>query len=258
MSYLYDRELEPLQYATSKELIPLILSLTKDKDGNDIFTSSLLADDIFKKCAPDYSLCWKRIAEEFQLFAGNTFANALRGYGVRYPEALADACDHLNISYSKNAPIEVIEQIFICSVCSKCLSSLTLEQQQQFIKEYCQNTQYANMHEITPQIATLIVQYFLKVGGTNALMAICSLLFDVWMLLLGRTAIGFLGYKFLFEWCPFKTFSFLTGPLGMAATFAWTAIDLAGPAYRVTIPAILQIIILRLKYSSKTTNSIAC
>ena len=40
-----------------------------------------------------------------------------------------------------------------------------------------------------------------------------------------------------------------TGPIGWALTGAWTAFDLAGPAKRVTVPAVIQIAVLRKKYS---------
>nr|WP_240147129.1 ubiquinol-cytochrome C chaperone family protein [Helicobacter pylori] len=44
-----------------------------------------------------------------------------------------------------------------------------------------------------------------------------------------------------------RTLSFLTGPVGWIITGVWTAIDIAGPAYRVTIPACIVVATLRLK-----------
>ncbi|GAA7191470.1 hypothetical protein HpCK14_14520 [Helicobacter pylori] len=41
--------------------------------------------------------------------------------------------------------------------------------------------------------------------------------------------------------------SILTGPVGWIITGVWTAIDIAGPAYRVTIPACILVATLRLK-----------
>ena len=38
----------------------------------------------------------------------------------------------------------------------------------------------------------------------------------------------------------------LTGPIGWVITGLWTAVDIAGPAYRVTIPAVIQIAYLRM------------
>ena len=43
--------------------------------------------------------------------------------------------------------------------------------------------------------------------------------------------------------------SLLTGPVGWVITGAWTLIDIAGPAFRVTLPAVIQIAVLRKKHS---------
>jgi len=45
-----------------------------------------------------------------------------------------------------------------------------------------------------------------------------------------------------------RSMAILTGPIGWAITGVWTAVDIAGPAYRVTIPAVIQIAALRQKY----------
>ena len=45
-----------------------------------------------------------------------------------------------------------------------------------------------------------------------------------------------------------RTAAILTGPLGWAATGLWTAVDIASPAYRVTIPAVIQVAFLRQKH----------
>jgi uncharacterized protein YaaW (UPF0174 family) len=45
-----------------------------------------------------------------------------------------------------------------------------------------------------------------------------------------------------------RTMAVLTGPIGWAITGIWTAIDIASPAYRVTIPAVIQVAALRQKY----------
>jgi hypothetical protein len=37
------------------------------------------------------------------------------------------------------------------------------------------------------------------------------------------------------------------GPVGWAATILWTLVDIAGPAYRVTIPCILHVAYIRQK-----------
>jgi uncharacterized protein YaaW (UPF0174 family) len=48
--------------------------------------------------------------------------------------------------------------------------------------------------------------------------------------------------------------SIFAGPIGWALTAVWTAIDLAGPAYRVTIPAVIQIAYMRAKMNYELNN----
>ena len=44
-----------------------------------------------------------------------------------------------------------------------------------------------------------------------------------------------------------RTMSILAGPIGWVITGIWTALDIAGAAYRVTIPAVLMVTMLRKK-----------
>ena len=45
-----------------------------------------------------------------------------------------------------------------------------------------------------------------------------------------------------------RTMAILTGPIGWVITGLWTAIDIAGAEYRVTIPAVIQVAALRQKH----------
>ena len=52
-----------------------------------------------------------------------------------------------------------------------------------------------------------------------------------------------------------KIASILTGPIGWAITAIWTSADMAGPAYRVTIPTIIQVIYLRALTENRCATS---
>ena len=49
-----------------------------------------------------------------------------------------------------------------------------------------------------------------------------------------------------------RSLAILTGPIGWIITGIWTAIDIAGPAYRVTIPSVIYVAMLRKKYYTPT------
>lgn len=48
-----------------------------------------------------------------------------------------------------------------------------------------------------------------------------------------------------------RTISIFAGPIGWLITGLWAAMDIAGPAYRVTIPAVIQVAFLRQVYLNK-------
>ena len=53
-----------------------------------------------------------------------------------------------------------------------------------------------------------------------------------------------------------RSIGLFAGPIGLAITCLWTAIDIAGPAYLVTIPCVLHIAMLRQKQAqAKAKNS---
>ena len=42
-----------------------------------------------------------------------------------------------------------------------------------------------------------------------------------------------------------RTIGIFAGPIGWLITGLWVAVDIAGPAYRVTIPTVIQVAFLR-------------
>jgi len=46
-----------------------------------------------------------------------------------------------------------------------------------------------------------------------------------------------------------RAISVVAGPIGWAVSAIWTAFDLASPAYRVTVPCVIQIAYMRQKLS---------
>ena len=60
-----------------------------------------------------------------------------------------------------------------------------------------------------------------------------------WKFIFGR------GLSFATNATLTKTLSVFLGPIGWTATGIWTVFDIASPAYRVTIPAVIQVAYLR-------------
>ena len=94
------------------------------------------------------------------------------------------------------------------------------------------------------------IQIAIKKGGFAAYKLAVIVANAVCRTLLGRS-LSFAANATLTRWL-----SVFAGPIGWAITTIWTAIDIAGPAYRVTIPAVIQIAYMRTKINYIEDNNI--
>lgn len=96
-----------------------------------------------------------------------------------------------------------------------------------------------NKNFTTPQAMTAIFMAVFKAGGFKSYQLTLIIVNAVMRALLGR------GLTFTGNAALTKGAAILTGPIGWAITGIWTAVDIAGTAYRVTIPAVIEIAYLR-------------
>ena len=74
--------------------------------------------------------------------------------------------------------------------------------------------------------------------------------YQLWVIVanaLAKTVLG-RGLSFTTNALLTKGASILVGPIAWTITGLWTAVDIAEPAYRVTLPACVQIAYMRKKY----------
>ena len=78
MSYRKDKDLDFLAKCDNEDLGELFKLLVYDpKDDEKRLTQTLLISDEFERYGHNYQKYWQRIAEELQLFGGNTISNLL-------------------------------------------------------------------------------------------------------------------------------------------------------------------------------------
>ncbi len=239
MAYRYDEDLEFLKYLESKDLDQLVNILIYDTDGLKRFAEELSESESYKKYYPDHVKYWQDIAGELQKFGGNTFANILRGgKGVLYKEILMDVCDKLKVNYNKNSNVERIETNLLMKVLEDALEKMSDEER----KELAKSIGLKNTQNFSAQALAGIFQAIFRAGGFKSYQLTLIVVNAILKALIGR------GLSFGANAMLTKTMSILTGPIGWVVTGLWTVIDIAGPAYRVTIPAVIEIAALRQKY----------
>lgn len=239
MAYRYDPDLEFLEKLDSSDLNDLVYCLTHDKDGDKRFTEELTTSAAYKQHYPDHHQYWELIAAEIQCFGANSIFTVFRGgKGVEYREVLTDVCDKMKVNYSKDATVERIENNLLLKVLNDALEKMTSEQ----LRELAESVGIKNLTLFTPEAMLGVFQAVFRAGGFKSYQLTVIIVNAVLKALIGR------GLQFAGGAALTRTIAILTGPIGWAITGAWTAIDIASPAFRVTIPAVIQVAALRQKH----------
>lgn len=238
MAYRFDTDLLFLEKCKSEDLNDLVYCLTHDNNGSTRLTEELTSSADYKLHYPDHRMYWRDIAAEIQCFGANSFATILRkGKGVLYREVLIDVCSKLKVNFSKNSSVERIEKELLSKILEDALDKMSNDQ----LNELASSLGVKNTQLFTKQVALASFIKIFQMGGFKSYQLTVIIANTILKTLVGR------GLTFAGNAALTRTAAVLTGPIGWALTGAWTAVDLAGPAYRVTIPAVIQIAVLRQK-----------
>ncbi len=237
MEYRNDPNLDFLAQVPSSDLDLLVGVLTKNKKGGTRLTEKLTSNPTYQKHYPDHNRYWKLIAAELQCFGANSLVTKFRGgKGVPYRDILINVCDKQKVNYNKSADIASIESCLLMKILAELMADTSSDDLEEISKELNLNTKH-----YTPQAVFAAIQVAVQISGFTPYKASLIVANVVAKKLLGH-GISFAGNILLM-----RLISSLAGPIGWGLVSIWTAIDIAGPAYRVTVPATIQVAYLRSK-----------
>lgn len=237
-----DFDLQFLQYCDNEDLVSLCNILMFDNNGKLRLSESLSNNDNWLACFPyKMNAMWKDLAFELQSYGGNTLLNVFRnGQGPSYESIVYDVCKRLKVKgISKYDTAEEMEQKLLVSVSTKAIGELS-EEQARSIMEECgvKGYDYSRAGLVAAIIALQVINRRVFLVVVNSVMRMLG------QMLLGRgimmAGIGGLS----------RGISAMCGPIGWIILGGWTMWDMMGPAYRVTVPAVIQIAYMRVKYQS--------
>ena len=231
----FDNDLTPvLKLATNEELDPLVGYIT------GAFSESLQYDADYIEYSPDHQKYTDLIADEIKRFGGNTILNFFRGGGVSYYEVVVDVASRVGAPYSKEDSIEGIENSILVSIMKKSWEKMDDDEKYAFIDELGLSHSYKSIPKTFPIFA---IQTIIANSGFLAykLAAIIANQFAVFIL--GR------GLSLASNIFLMRGMSIFAGPIVWTITGLWTVFELAGPAYRVTLPCVIHIAMLRKQYA---------
>lgn len=239
---MVDSNLIFLQNCTNEDLRSLCDILTHNHKGEVRLSEQLTYSDSYKRCYPDnMQEMWSAIAEELQRFGGNTFANMLRGgTGASYDSIVRDVCKKMKVNLHSPVSVEEAEQLLLMKYCEKAIGMMDLNLLRELSAEIGVEPKNYNQQMLA---ATILIALR---HSSNKLLGIVV---DYIGANIGRILTG-RGLYYAAGGVLSRVLGLLTGPVGWVITAGWFALDIASPAYRVTIPAVLMVACMRAKLNS--------
>lgn len=238
-----DRDLCFLQYCENEDLRTLCDILTFDNSGKIRFCESLSKSDNYRSCYPHKMVgMWKDLACELQCYGGNTLLNMFRnGQGPAYEQVVYDVCRRMNIKgIRKYDSVEEMEQKLLLTVASKALDELSEDDIRSIMQEcHIHGYDYTKagllaflvaLREVNSRVMIIVIHNIMRMIGEILIVRGAMI-----------TAAGIIT----------RGMAVLCGPIGWILLCGWTACDIMGSAYRVTIPAVIQVAYMRLKFQAK-------
>lgn len=227
-----------LERADNEDLKTLCDIITLDKNGTPRISDSLTKTLGYKRDYPhNMSALIPGMVRELSLYGGNSVVNFFKGEGSDYSAILRKVAKRLKVSFRNTQSDEVIEGYILQKLFDNVSEKLSDEELRGLAREFgVKPLRYSR------QALVAALQMTIRRGGIYGLTWSMNVANVVAKQAVGRGIAVFASGAVLS-----RTLSILTGPVGWALTAAWTAYDIAGPAYRVIVPAVICIAYLRQK-----------
>ncbi len=145
------------------------------------------------------------------------------------------------VNYHEESPTSLIEKNILSKLLKDSLEKMSDEE----IRELCDELGVKNTNKLGKQALSTAALTLFRMGGFKSYQlalivanAVIKAIFQRGLSLGANAALT-------------RGLSILTGPVGWIITGVWTAIDIAGSAYRVTIPACILVATLRKKLKAE-------
>jgi len=181
------------------------------------------------------------IAKEILAFGGNTVANIYRSLltsnpTISYAELVEDVAKKTSARFSGSDSVQEIEQSILIHLFRQSIEKMPAPKRKQVLDELGIPTIGA-LHDIGKTV----------LAGTVAHTAVS--------LIIAQTVASAMSAQLLkgaavqgVRLLGSRSITALAGPIGISVAALWAVADLANPAYRVTLPCVVQIAYMRQKY----------
>lgn len=239
--YTFDADLDMvLQAASNADLDPLV-----DFIVNNHFSENLSSSEEFKRFFPEHQHYVHIISHDLRAFGGNSIANFMRqGRGPDYRTVVCDVAKHFQLKFAADDHLPLIEQKIMAHVMKELYGKMSTEQKQLFVSEV---QQYQDNNKAT--VVAAIEQEDFSSLSTKAIALMSYLVSTTMSHVMGvKTLIPVIGGSL--EQSFTKLRQSLRQPLQWLKQMLNHLSELGGSRYRVTVPCVVHIAMLRIKQSS--------
>ena len=231
MSNTYDKDLNPVfANATNEELsVPHDIIVKK-------LAEMLTVQDVYKEHYPDHRKYSDLIADELRAFGGQTFVNVFRGGGPPYYEIVCDVARRIKAPFRKGQEIADVEASILATILEKAFEKMS-EAEKLIV---LQDLQKSNKSWIGG-VSAMAFQKLFQAGGFASYKLMLIVTNGLVTQVLGR------GLPFVVNTALTRVMGIAVGPIGWALTALLTLIQVGGPSYKVTIPSVAYVAMLRAK-----------
>lgn len=194
----------------------------------------------------------KLIADEIRNFGGNSLVNFFRSVradvakgssidavlpssdpSVDYGVVVRDVAKHLKLSTDKTADVVSLEEDILRKIARDAFEHMSPEERTRLLEE-------AGFGDaLKGSVASAAVLFAARAGGFSTYKIALMVANSMSKLLLNR------GLPLVTNAALTRTLGIALGPVGWVVTGLWTLADFSSPAYRVTVPCVIQLAYMR-------------
>jgi uncharacterized protein YaaW (UPF0174 family) len=242
-----DKDLMFLASCQNDDLRTLCDILTYNNKGEIRLSEQLTDSDAYLNCYPDkMNLMASEIAEELRKFGSNTVKTFCRqGEADSYETIVRRVCKRMHVKVNDSDNTQTMEHELLASICEQAATKMTDEELRKVADKAGIPHKSLNHQMLVSAILFAIRRntYLLTEMIYYITFRIANLLLGRWITMMGMSTVG-------------RYLSIAAGPVGWAVVAGWTLSDIASPAYRVMIPAVIMVASMRFRQSSAITQKI--
>lgn len=236
-----DKDLRFLSSCKNEDLRVLCDILTHDRLGNIRITEQLTSTDEYNRNYPeDMLFLVPQISNELLKYGSNTLATFWHNEPDSYETVLRRVCKQMDVRTMEQDSVTKMERNLLTTLCQDTLNKMS-ERELRLL---------ANENGIPDKRLTrqaLTAALLMAVRTSRAVLTrIAARVIQYIVEIITIRGVATAGIE-----TATRAVSGALGPIGWIALGAWTVYDISSPAYRVCVPAVLQVAYMRLNRFEK-------